>query len=187
MERTPASLLDRLRRPDEAEAWTRFVHLYTPLLFSWARRLGLREADAADLVQEVLLLLCRKLPAFSYDAHKSFRGWLWTVTLNKWREARRRSPSVSVEASAALDELPAHDEEPALEEAEYRRYLIGRALQTLEAEFSPLTWKAFQGYVMAGRAPAEVAVELNIGLGTVYAAKSRVLSRLRQELTGLLE
>ena len=76
---TPASLLERLRQPGQDQAWARFVDLYTPLLFYWARRLGCQESEAADLVQEVLLLLVRKLPGFTYDQHKSFRGWLRTI------------------------------------------------------------------------------------------------------------
>lgn len=88
---TPASLLERLRQPAPESAWTRFVQLYTPLLFFWARRLGLRDADAADLVQDVLVLLVRKLPEFSYDRNKSFRAWLRTVTLNCWRNGARRT------------------------------------------------------------------------------------------------
>src|SRR5262245_60040259 len=87
---TPASLLERLRRPDDREAWARFVELYTPLLYFWARRTGLQQADAADLVQEVLAVLFRKLLEFTYDKQRSFRNWLRTVTLNKWRETVRR-------------------------------------------------------------------------------------------------
>src|SRR5690349_13376275 len=51
---TPVSLLERLREPAQEQAWARFVELYTPLLFHWARHIGLQEADAADLVQDVL-------------------------------------------------------------------------------------------------------------------------------------
>ena len=62
MNTTSASLLERLRRPEEADAWPRFVRLYTPLLFYWARRTGMPHDDAADLVQEVLTILVQKLP-----------------------------------------------------------------------------------------------------------------------------
>src|SRR5262245_44229902 len=81
---TSVSLLERLRRPRDAEAWARFVALYTPLLLAWAHRLGLQPADAADLVQDVLVLLFQKLPEFTYDPGKSFRHWLHVVLRNKW-------------------------------------------------------------------------------------------------------
>jgi RNA polymerase sigma-70 factor (ECF subfamily) len=60
MHTTPASLLQRLREPDAEAAWTRFVALYTPLLYYWAQRLGLRETDAADLVQDVFSQMLRE-------------------------------------------------------------------------------------------------------------------------------
>jgi RNA polymerase sigma-70 factor (ECF subfamily) len=90
MTQTPASLLERLREPNAAEAWERLVRLYTPLLYSWARQVGLQEPDAADLVQDVFVTLFETLPTFVYDRRRSFRGWLHTLTLNKWRDRRRR-------------------------------------------------------------------------------------------------
>ena len=82
-----------LRQPSATKAWERFVELYTPLLFHWARRLGLQESDAADLVQDILATLLEELPRFEYQPDKRFRGWLWTVTLNRFRERRRTSSS----------------------------------------------------------------------------------------------
>src|ERR1700722_9457419 len=90
MEITPASLLHRLRQPCDRRGWDQFVELYSPLLFSWARRVGLQDADAADLVQDVFAILVRKLPEFKYDPTRGFRNWLRTLTLNKWREFLRR-------------------------------------------------------------------------------------------------
>ena len=87
---TSASLLKRLKERSEQEAWKRFVLLYTPLLCCWAGRLGAQNADADDLVQDVFTLLYQKLPEFTYRPQKSFRAWLRTVLVNKWREGRRR-------------------------------------------------------------------------------------------------
>ncbi len=79
MHTTSVSLLQRLRQPAESEAWQRFVGLYTPLLFAWVRRLGLDENDAADIVQDIFVVLLRKLPEFRYDQNQSFRAWLHTT------------------------------------------------------------------------------------------------------------
>jgi RNA polymerase sigma-70 factor (ECF subfamily) len=186
---TSPSLLERLRRPDEPEAWPRFVQLYTPLLFAWARRAGLQEPDAADLVQDVLLLLVRKLPEFTYDGHASFRAWLRTVTLNRWRETlRKRPPPAQPLDGAPRSEEPATPEDgDAFAEAEYRPHLVARAQDLVRGDFQPATWKAWCEYGVAGRPVEAVARELGLTPRAVYLAKARVLRRLRQELAGLLD
>jgi RNA polymerase sigma-70 factor (ECF subfamily) len=185
---TPASLLERLRQPDDAAAWDRLVALHTPLLCDWARRLGLQEADAADLVQEVFTLLLQKLPHFTYDRQKSFRAWLWTVTANKCREMqRRRATSALPGDPGALAELTIPDTTEAIAEMEYRDYLVRRALELMRGEMQPATWKAFWESVVNERPAAEVAAELGLRENAVYLARGRALRRLRRELEGLLE
>src|SRR5687768_4154889 len=121
MHTTPPSLLERLRRPGEEPAWERFVQLYTPLLYYRCLLAGLQESDAADLVQEVFALLVRKLPEFDYDRRKSFRAWLRTVFLNKWRE-RRRAQRGPVLAPLSGDAAGA-DDVAEFAEAEFRKHL----------------------------------------------------------------
>jgi RNA polymerase sigma-70 factor (ECF subfamily) len=188
MDKTPASLLERLGRPGERQAWDRFVDLYTPLIYSWARRMGLQESDAADLVQEVFAALLQKLPDFQYDPGKSFRGFLHTVVVNKWHDAcRRKAAALRGGDAAALDGLPAADPAARAWDEEHQRHLVRRALELMQAEFEPTTWKACWEMAACGRAAAEVAAEVGITVAAAYAAKSRVLRRLRRELAGLLE
>src|SRR4051794_11675033 len=83
---TAASLVERARAHDPA-AWQRLVALYGPLVYSWARRGGLRAEDAADVVQEVFRALVAHIGNFRQDRPgDSFRGWLWTITHNKVRD-----------------------------------------------------------------------------------------------------
>jgi RNA polymerase sigma-70 factor (ECF subfamily) len=187
MDKTPASLLQRLRQPGQQAAWERFVALYTPLLYYWARRAGLQEPDAADLVQEVFALLVQKLPEFSYDDHRSFRGWLRKVTLNKWREKQRRAAARPQGGPQGLSDVVSPDTPEELWEAEYQQHVVRQAMEVMQAEFHPTTWKACWEFVVSGRSAAEVAAELHISVGAVRAAKFRVLCRLRQELAGLLD
>jgi RNA polymerase sigma-70 factor (ECF subfamily) len=185
---TSATLLERLRRPDEHGAWSHFVELYTPLLYHWALRLGCQPHDAADLVQEVFTLLVQKLPEFTYDPQRSFRAWLRTVALNKWRECRRKSSHALVTADATdLAQVAAPDAAEALWEAEYRNRLVGRALELMRSDFQPATWKACWEHAILGRPAAVVAAELGLSANAVYLATSRVLARLRQELSGFLD
>jgi RNA polymerase sigma-70 factor (ECF subfamily) len=187
MNTTSVSLLERLRRSEESDAWPRFVRLYTPLLFYWARRRGLKQDDAADLVQEVLTVLEQKLPEFNYEPGKSFRRWLHTITLNKWRErGRRKTLPRQGPDDPGVSDVVLPEAEP-FDETEYREQLVRRALRIMQAEFEPNTWKACWESVVSGRSAAEVARELGVSVDVVYGAKSRVLRRLRQELAGLLD
>jgi RNA polymerase sigma-70 factor (ECF subfamily) len=188
MTKTPASLLERLRQPAEGQAWERFVALYTPLIYSWGRHVGLQDQDAADLVQEVFLKLVRVLPDFRYDARESFRAWLRTVTLNTWRDRRKRRGDRPLPGDeAALAGVAAPEDPESFWEAGYRRQLVGRALALMETDFRPTTWKAFWEQVVVGRPARAVASELGLSPGAAYAAKFRVLDRLRQELQGMLQ
>jgi RNA polymerase sigma-70 factor, ECF subfamily len=188
MTNTPASLLDRLRNSFDAESWTRFVSLYTPVIYSWGRHIGLQDQDAADLTQDVFTTLVQVLPAFVYDRQKSFRRWLRTVTLNQWRNKRKQWNEKMPRAPGGVaDQVAAPDEFEAFWEAEYQQHLVSRALAIMRADFEEKTWKACCEVVVAGRSASEVAKQLGLTVGGVYAAKFRVLDRLRQELGELLE
>jgi RNA polymerase sigma factor (sigma-70 family) len=185
MHSTPATLLLRLRQPGDADAWRQFVHLYTPLLYQWTQRLGLQPADAADLVQEVFLALCRALPQFHYDRRRSFRAWLFTLMRNKLQDRRRRPVPLPV-GGAGLLEQAREDDAVAVEEAEYRAHLAARAMRLIQNEFSPATWQAFWATVVDGRPVGEVAADLGLTPNAVYLARGRTLRRLREALDGLL-
>lgn len=183
---TPPSLLMRLRQPSETAAWEEFVRLYTPLLYAWARRLGIPVQEADDLVQDVFVTLIRRLPGFTYEPGKSFRGWLRTVLLNRWHRSHRRDvPSVGT--AVQLEQVPVPDSVRDLDEREYRNYLVGRALRIMQTQFEPTTWRACWESVVGDRPAAEIAAELGVSVAVVYSAKCRVLRRLRRELEGLLD
>jgi RNA polymerase sigma-70 factor, ECF subfamily len=182
---TSITLLERIRVRSDERAWERFVNLYTPFLLDCARRAGLDEHDACELVQDVLLHLLDELPKFEYDvARHSFRGWLRTVTVNKCRERWRKMVPDSLGDPGS--ELAAVEGE-AFWEQEYRDFLTQRAMEIMRNEFETNTWRACWELIVSGRTAAEVAADLGMTEAAVYMAKSRVLRRLRQELAGLLE
>jgi RNA polymerase sigma-70 factor (ECF subfamily) len=183
MNTTQLSLLVRLRQSDDPSAWDRFVDLYTPLLYYWGRQAGLQEPDVADLVQDVFQILVRKLPTFTYDPRRTFRGWLRTILVNQWRTSLRRRTEQPCElADEAIDAADRPDD---VIEKEYRDYLVARALQVMKTDFQATTWQACWEHVARGRPVNEVADELGITVKAVYLAKARVLRRLREELDGL--
>ncbi len=187
MDSTSESLLLRLRAGNDQNAWTTFVELYTPLIFYWSRKSGLQTNDAADLVQDVLTLAFQKMPSFQYDASKSFRGWLRTVTLNRFREKIRKKSVGAIPATqSVLVSVSDPENAESTWDLDYHRMLVQQANQLLEREFQPATWKAIQMYVFQNQPATKAAEENGLSVWTVYAAKSRFMSRLREILDGLL-
>lgn len=182
---TSETLLRRLRAPADEQAWHRFLELYAPLLYYWACRSGCDRSEAADLVQEVLLVLVQRLPTFEYDPERSFRGWLRTVAFNCWRN-RRRTPRVPTEPIDVKD-IAVPDPAERFWQDEYVAQLTRRALVLMQRDFEETTWQACWKCVVEGKSGPAVAAELGISVGAVYMAKSRVLFRLRQELEGMLD
>src|SRR6476620_9269186 len=103
---TRASLLVRLRDRHDQAAWTEFVELYAPVVYGYARKQGLQDADAADLCQEVLRAVAGAVGRLEYDPQRgSFRNWLFTIVRNKlsnWRRARRNRPLDCDETAAEV-------------------------------------------------------------------------------------
>src|SRR5438270_2635116 len=91
---TRPSLLVRIRDAQDGPAWAQFVDLYAPLIYGFARKHGLQDADAADLAQDVLRAVSVAVRRLDYDPRRgTFRGWLFTFVQNKLRNflaGRRR-------------------------------------------------------------------------------------------------
>ena len=188
MPETSLTLLDRLRQPDQPDAWNRFARLYAPLLLEWATAQGLQNADAEDLVQTVLVKLIGQLPTYDKHAGQTFRGWLFTVCRNECHNFRtRRATRPLPGTDEALTTVPAPQLGDDPDEAEYRRALFHRALQVVRVDFSPAVWTAFTRVALDGVAADSVAAELGVTANAVYLARNRVLTRVRGELAGLLD
>jgi RNA polymerase sigma-70 factor (ECF subfamily) len=186
-----STLLERVRarRP---ESWQRLVDLYGPVVYRWCRQLGVSQADAADLVQEVFAAVHNGLDGFRHDRPSdSFGAWLRTITRHRvYDHFRRRQGEASADGGTEayqrlLGVEAIEDESTPAPSVEQEGGFSRRLLELVRGEFESRTWDAFWRIVVDGQPPAEVAAALNMSIPAVYKAKSRVLRRLRQELGGL--
>ena len=92
--RTRASLIGKLADLGNSSGWREFFDTYWGLIYGVARKAGLSDADAQDVVQDTMSSVARQMPTFRYDPAKgSFKAWL--LTLTRWRildRLRKRRP-----------------------------------------------------------------------------------------------
>jgi RNA polymerase sigma-70 factor (ECF subfamily) len=154
------------------------------LVFAYGRRRGLQDADAADLVQQVLAAVAAAAGRFAYDpARGSFRGWLLAVARNELRLllrlGRRHAAAVGGTTHLALlAGQPGGADDSA--DREHRERLFLRAAGRVRGSFRAPTWEAFWRTAVLHQPAEAVARDLGLSVGAVYIARSRVLARLRQ-------
>ena len=188
---TRASLLVRIQDQRDAEAWRQFFDLYAPVVYGFARKRGLQDADAADLMQDVLRSVAGAAGRLNYDPGKgTFRGWLFTVTRNKvfnFLDKQRHQARGSGDSGAMhrLEEQAAPDGERDEFDREYERRRFAWAADRIKEEFHDSTWQAFWLTAVEGKSAKDAGDKLNLSAGAVYVAKSRVIARLREEIESL--
>jgi RNA polymerase sigma-70 factor (ECF subfamily) len=190
---TRITLLARIKNADDVSAWGEFAKLYGPVVYGFARKRGLQDADAADVVQDVLRSVARNAERMDYDPERgTFRGWLYTVARNKiynflTATKRRVRGAGDVNSQERLESIADPDDDADHQwELEYQRRLSAKAMDRIKHEFQPNTWQAFWGTAVEGRSATDVGKQLKLSAGAVYVAKSRVLARLRDEVKQLI-
>jgi RNA polymerase sigma-70 factor (ECF subfamily) len=194
MSDTPVSLLEGVRARPDGDSWRRLVDLYAPLIRGWLRRHLLPDADADDLVQDVLAVLVRELPHFEHSGRTgAFRSWLRTVTVHRlrdfWRGRRYRPEATGT--SDFLDKLEQlEDPDSGLShiwDQEHDRHVVARLLELIRPDFQASTWQAFEAVMLRGELPAAAAQRLGVSINAVLLARWRVMRRLRREAQGLID
>ena len=180
---TSVSLLDRLRHvePDPRD-WQKLDDLYRPLIHQWLATVAGLGDEAADYVQEVLIVLMREVPRFERRREGSFRAWLRQITVHVVRNERRkrkRRPTIGLDAvDGVLQGLIDPNSGLARDwDIEHDRHVCEKLLAVVQPDFQPLTWEAFRRFAVDGQTPAQVAAALNLSENSVLLAKSRVLKR----------
>jgi RNA polymerase sigma-70 factor (ECF subfamily) len=193
MNETRQSLLLRAQT-GETNAWKDLTDLYRPLILCWLSRQGVPPRDLEDLSQEVLLSVVKQLPGFQHSGNRgAFRTWLRTIvcrrTADYWRAIDGGTQaSGGSGVTAALQAIADPESELSRQwDEEHDRYVLHRLLDLVEAEFEPLSLQAFRRVALDGVSGAEAAHELGLSVAAVYAAKSRILARIRQEAEGLID
>jgi RNA polymerase sigma factor (sigma-70 family) len=194
---TRASLIKRLQDWEDQSSWQQFFDIYWKLIYGVARKAGLKDDEAQEVVQETLVSVAKHMPGFNYDPKiGSFKAWLLTMT--RWRiigQFRKRNPGFQQEP--ATDEEggrtkmieriadPASDALEGIWEQEWQDNLLEAATTLVKRSMDPQKYQIFDLLVNKGIAPEQLASQFGVSVNLVYVTKHRVTQAIKSEVTRL--
>ena len=185
----------KVRSGDEV-SWGEFYAAYKLLILLCGGDCGLNQDEKEELVQKVMCEIFQKdiigkydpdnVPSnivFTYDPVKGrFRHYLRKVIrYQAIRIFKQRKNHESIDAdNHALNSLPSNDEWNAVWDEEWYKHVLNMAMTELRDRVQPETYVAFEMYAVQNRKVEDVANFLNLSVSSVYTAKSRCISTLRE-------
>jgi RNA polymerase sigma factor (sigma-70 family) len=191
---TRATLIDRLKNWQDQASWQDFFDTYWKLIYGLARKFGLNDEDAQDVVQETLVSVAESMPNFKYDPKLgSFKSWL--RTLIRWRisdHIRKRGQATTVpihiesdggDDAFSLKELPDKSVQTMDQfyEQEWQKNVLDAAVAKVKRKLDPQKYQIFDFYVNREWPPEKVAAAFNITVDQVYLAKHRITELIKSE------
>jgi RNA polymerase sigma factor (sigma-70 family) len=189
---TRATLIDRLKNWQDQASWQDFFDTYWKLIYGLARKSGLNEEDAQDVVQETMVSVADQMPNFKYDPKLgSFKAWLCTSI--RWRisdQVRKRGPVALPLLGPDTGEEPFAAKEHAdtanqsvdqLYEQEWQKNLLDAAIAKVKRKIDPQKYQIFDFYVNKEWSPEKVAAAYKITIDQVYLSKHRITEMIKAE------
>jgi RNA polymerase sigma-70 factor (ECF subfamily) len=199
--KTSWTLVARLKNLDDRDRWREFYDLYRGLIMGVARKAGLREEEAQEVLQETMSSVSKNIGDFEANpAQGSFHAWLLTMT--RWRimdqfkkrtpfSASRQMAADSTDTTPTIERIPDPQgaELEKLCDEEWNRQLLGQALAELQASIKAEHYQIFHLLTIQQKPVMEVARMLGKNAAQIYLIKHRagrelqaILKKLNQRL-----
>ena len=192
---TRQSLIERLVNWEDQRKWQEFFDAYWRLIHGVARKSGLSESEAQDVVQETVLTVAKNITKYDREAG-SFKGWLLHIT--RWRitdQFRKRAPEDrprevsgdSTQGTATIERFPdpAGGHFETLWDREWQKNLFEAALERVKRRVDAKQYQIFDCAVVKHWPATKVAAELGVNIAQVYLAKHRVMVQVKKEVAAL--
>ena len=183
---TRASLILRLQDGSDVVAWEEFVQIYSPVIYRVAAGRGFQNADAENVVQEVLLAVARSITAWLDRSDRgSFRAWLLRIARNEsydliHAKATRKLGQDGEQAERLIGDLPANEDLASRLDLEHERVVFQWAAKHVRETVAESTWQAFALTHLDGHSVESTAKKLKFRPGNVYLARSRIMARIKE-------
>jgi RNA polymerase sigma-70 factor, ECF subfamily len=187
-----ALFLERLQRGDSV-AFEQLVNERSGEIFGLLHRLTENHEEARDLTQETFLRAFQSIATFRGEA--DLRTWIYRIAINqarnrwRWWRRRRRDFTLSLDSTddaghqALIAKLKSDNSDPERDAlAREREQMLSKALKGLRRVYrEAVILRDIEGF-----AYEEIAVALDINVGTVKSRLARGRQELRQKLEGSL-
>ena len=183
---TTTQVLEELKNCNDVLAWSNFRDHFYPMVFNFAKALGLSTTDAEDAAQETMLAFLKAFRSGKYNRKKGhLSSWLLGVARRVILNFRKRLPceySVSDNTTGTSFWDMVADEKAVKHtwDTEWQHMLLEMCLQQASKELDQKVFKAFELYALFQNPVEDVSKTLDMSRNAIYIAKSRVLSKLRQ-------
>jgi RNA polymerase sigma factor (sigma-70 family) len=197
LEATRTMLIDRLKNWQDQRSWQDFFNIYWKLIYGVARKGGLSDTEAQEVVQETMISVAKHMPNFQYNrATGSFRAWLLKMT--RWRitdQFRKRARSAALASASGettlgtstIDKIvdPTGLSLKGIWDAEWESNLMTAAITKVKRQIDPQKYQIFDFYVNKAWTPEKVAATFGVSTGQVYLAKHRITELIKKEIKRL--
>ena len=185
--------IERLKRGDAA-AFELLVAERSGEIYGLLYRLTENAEDARDLTQETFLRAFQNISHFRGDA--DLRTWIYRIAINqarnrwRWWRRRRRDVTVSLDAPAGPFAQPLHATLRAERTSDPEQHALAHERERALKGAPKALGRAYRETVVLrdieGFSYEEIAVTLEISIGTVKSRLSRGREELRRKLEGSL-
>jgi len=161
----------------DRQAFARLFAHFAPRIKAYLRRLGLDDAQAEELTQEVMLTVWQR--AHQFDPKKANPStWIFTIARNRRIDAARRASRAEFRPEEEAARLAREEPELAGTEIALMREKLEKAIDGLPPEQA----EVLRRFYMEGRTHSEIADALGLPLGTVKSRIRLALEKLREKL-----
>ena len=191
---TRVTLLARLKKTENNEAWLEFENIYRGFILSLIVRMGINQEDAEDISQAVLTKVWQKIEDFEYNQNKGkFHNWLAAMTRNTVRDFfRTKKNFITGRDSVEYQEQYLDIEKQVLPDIEnlareeWILHITNLAWDNIKNDIYETKQAVFK--MVSKEIPnKEIAQKLGISEASVRVYKAEVFEKMRTEINRLNE
>lgn len=193
---TPVSLWERVLEDDEG-AWEKLLKVWTPCVYHYCHRKGIKGIDSDEVVQDVMIQIFRYRENFSRSekGHR-LKAWLLTIIHQRiadyYRKFAGKNEAVGgSDIAGFLANLPegplSIDDVDASQQCFEPGLWMAKTLDVIKEEVTPQTWHIFRLNKLENLSAKEVGEKFDLTANTVRQRVFSVVSRIKREANGIFD